>query len=103
MNDEVDVVEPITALALLQAIYRNPNLPLPVRHRAARDAVGYESPKLGVVMNVNGEGLALALEERIARREALKLIEAPAPTSQPSASAGSPVEARPFVHFKRRI
>jgi hypothetical protein len=50
----VTEVEPeATSLDLLQAVYRNPDVPLSVRMRAAGMAIPYEFPKLSVVASVN--------------------------------------------------
>jgi hypothetical protein len=79
----------LTALQLLQAIYRNPNLPLTVRHRAARDALPYEAPKLAVVANVSesfGDQLEAAIRKRMANykeRPAQKVIDGKATEIKP--------------------
>jgi len=44
--------EGITSLSFLQAIYRNPKVPLPVRMRAGGMALQFEHPKLGVSVNL---------------------------------------------------
>jgi hypothetical protein len=79
-NDDPQPLDDVTALGLLQAIYKDPNLPLPVRHRAARDALPYEAPRLSVVANVSeglGDRLDALLKRRIAYTEqAMKQIEA---------------------------
>jgi hypothetical protein len=64
------ILEPldITALELLQAVYRDPNLPLSVRLRVAREAIPYEQPRLSMVANA-GPGFASALEEAVKRRQ----------------------------------
>lgn len=72
---------PLTALELLQAIYCNVDVPLPVRIRAARDCLPFENPKLAVVASVNApEGLAERLERALAaaqraQAERSKIIE----------------------------
>src|SRR5262245_52808882 len=57
----------------LQAIYRNPGLPLTTRMRAMMAAVPYESPKLIATAIVNEGSSAELLERRLKR---IELIEA---------------------------
>jgi hypothetical protein len=68
-----------TALALLQAIYKNKLAPLSVRMRAATIAIQYESPKLAVTGYLRDDaGFAAALEraiERSGKRDEMKVIE----------------------------
>jgi hypothetical protein len=83
------------ALALLQAVYRNSDIPLSVRMRAAGMALPFERPKLGVVVNVSGNDLAERLERAVAASDKVmnsqsrqKVIE-----HEPSPVAGEPTEA----------
>jgi hypothetical protein len=68
-----------TALALLQAVYRCKQLPLPVRMRAASEALPYENPKLSAVAvaQLTGADFASALDRAISRSRPV-LIEAKA-------------------------
>ena len=81
--EEIGAVE--NAHALLVAVYRNPDIPLSVRMRAASLAIAYEMPKLAVVAQITENDFAAVLERRIQRlqeMEAGKLIEArPQPTA----------------------
>lgn len=63
-----------TALGLLQAIYQDEEMPLPVRLRCAMAALPFESPKLVAVANVNGGDFGERLEK--ARERTVGLLEA---------------------------
>ena len=64
------------ALELLQAVYRNAEVPLSVRMRAASIALPYEKPKLAVTAMVSGEDFATMLDKAIERSgTATKQIE----------------------------
>ena len=52
------------ALELLQAVYRNAEVPLSVRMRAASIALPFEKPKLAVTAMVSGESFAAMLDKR---------------------------------------
>jgi hypothetical protein len=67
-----------TALQLLQTIYRDQRVPLPVRIRCAVEALPYENPKLSAVAvaSMSGNEFAMRLDRAIMR--SAKLIEAKA-------------------------
>jgi hypothetical protein len=57
-----------TALGLLQAVYRNKQVPLNTRMRAATIAIQYETPKLAVTGYMRDDAsFAVALERAIQR------------------------------------
>jgi hypothetical protein len=64
---DVDVAPKATSLDFLRAVYRNPDVPLSVRMRAAGMAIPYEYPKLSVVANVENKDMADRLERAILR------------------------------------
>lgn len=77
-NDAAAIDNPEDAVALLQAIYRNPQVALPVRMRAAIEAAPYERPKLAVtaVSSLSGQDFARMLERAITPSQApMKQIE----------------------------
>jgi len=58
----------VTPLDFLEAVYLNPNLPLPTRMRAAIEAAPYKHPKLSASANVHYDGtFAAQLEKAIER------------------------------------
>jgi hypothetical protein len=72
-EDDIGSVD--TSLELFQKVYRNPNLPLHTRLRAARDAKDHEHPKLVATAVVNEGSFAALLERAIARSNGHKVIE----------------------------
>ena len=66
--------EGVTSLKFLQTIYRNPEVPLPVRMKAAAIAIEYELPRLAVTATIDGGDFANQLERAIDRSR--KVIEA---------------------------
>jgi hypothetical protein len=69
VEGEAALVDPeATSLDLLQAVYRNPDVPLSVRMRAAGMAIPYEYPKLSVIASISDSaGFAERLERAITR------------------------------------
>ena len=78
-NPEIEIGPNGTSLDLLQAIYRNPSMPLHTRMRAAMSCLPHEHPKLGITFQASETDFANLLDAGIARikryEEAKKLIE----------------------------
>jgi hypothetical protein len=78
------------SLRFLQAIYRNPEVPLPVRMRAAMAALPFENPKLAVVATVDGnKDFAFQLDQAVERTRRVLMIEAK-PIIEATTSANAP-------------
>src|SRR6516165_5497 len=56
----------------LQAVYRNPRLPLQMRIRAMIAALPFETPKLAVTATVSENDFATLLDRRLKRIEEMK-------------------------------
>jgi hypothetical protein len=65
----------VTSLEFLQAVYRNNDLPLSVRMRAAAIAINFESPKLAVIGHVAEDGSFAERLDRALSRSGMKVIE----------------------------
>jgi hypothetical protein len=82
-QDEQMIPDDISALALLQMVYRGQVKASPQQMRAAIESLPYENPKLSAVAiaSMSERDFALRLERCIERSNRAKLIEArPEPT-----------------------
>ena len=96
---------PEDGLILLQAIYRNPEVALPVRMKAAVEALPYERPKLSVTANVSGDDFAEMLDRAIARSgngAEVKQIDAHAGAS-PSPGGNLAMKRQPPVPWRSKL
>jgi TATA-box binding protein (TBP) (component of TFIID and TFIIIB) len=69
---EIEVPADGMSLDLLKAVYRNNQLPLTTRMRAAIAALPFESPKLAVTAVVSEQDFATLLDRRLKRIEEMK-------------------------------
>ena len=74
-NPEIEIGPNGTSLDLLQAIYRNPSMPLHTRMRAAMSCLPHEHPKLGITFQASETDFANLLDRSLKRMEEAKLIE----------------------------
>lgn len=98
MNGRLEIGPNGTSLDLLQAVYRNPSIPLHTRMRAAISCLPMEHPRLAVTYQASSESdFASLLDARIKRHEA-KLIE----YQRPAVTVSSAMP-RSSNHLRRRI
>src|SRR6516164_4555542 len=69
---EVETLEPVTALQLLQSVYRNPTVGMTTRMRAAMACLPFEVPKLAVTAVLSEQDFATVLDRRLKRIEEMK-------------------------------
>ena len=69
----------ITAHRLLQSIYRDEEVALPVRMRAAIESLPYETPKLSAtaIATLDGKTFAEALDRAIERSKSPPILNGP--------------------------
>src|SRR5262249_27898494 len=70
----------VSALELLQAVYQSKSVAMHTRMRAAMACLPFEAPKLLATAIINEQDFATLLDQRIAKLQQMKLIEA-RPTS----------------------
>jgi hypothetical protein len=70
-----EMSEEPSSLDFLRAVYRNNDLPLSVRMRAASIAIHFEHPKLAVIGHVGEDGSFAERLERALTRSGVKVIE----------------------------
>src|SRR6516164_10243363 len=80
-DDPLQLSANALGLDRLQAVYRNPRLPLQMRIRAMIAALPFETPKLAVTATVSENDFATLLDRRLKRIEEMKAkaIEATPP------------------------
>jgi hypothetical protein len=94
----------ITPLDFLEAVYRNPDLPLGTRLRAAIEAAPYKHPKLSAtaIATMDGQSFADALERAIERSKRPALLNGPTTIEhEPLVSAND--LKKPFQRNYRRF
>src|SRR5215468_7141674 len=91
MPQEIEIPADGISLDLLRAVYRNNQLPLTTRMRAAIAALPFEVPKLAVTAVVSEQDFATLLDRRLAR-----IAQAKASATNPQMIDGEPqVEVKP--------
>jgi hypothetical protein len=100
MSDETEV----TPLDFLEAVYLNPNLPLPARMRAAIEAAPYKHPKLSASANVHyDDTFAAQLKRAIERSKSPPpLLNAPKTIEHEEIVPAEEMKA-PFTRHYRRF
>ena len=74
-SQEIEMPADGISLDLLRAVYRNNQLPLTTRMRAAIAALPFEVPKLAVTAVVSEQDFATVLDRRLKRIQEMKLPE----------------------------
>jgi hypothetical protein len=100
---EIPISPAGTSLDLLRAIYRNSEVPLSIRIRCAMACLPFENPKLAVTYQASEHDFATLLDQRIAKYQQAKLIEAtPIKENGGNADARMPPSI-PDRRFRRRF
>ena len=81
------------ALAFLQAVYMDEELPLLTRVRVAIACLPFETPKLAVTAQITEQDFATLLDRRLKRLEEMKLLEANG--AKVTDTQPQPVETKP--------
>jgi hypothetical protein len=86
VDDPLQLSDNAISLDGLQAVYRNPRLPLQMRIRAMVAALPFETPKLAVTATVSEHDFATLLDRRLKRIEEMKAkaIEGTAEVDKPA-------------------
>ena len=89
-SQEIEMPADGISLDLLRAVYRNNQLPLTTRMRAAIAALPFESPKLAVTAMVSEQDFATLLDQRLKRMAELERnIEAKPVEVKPPGNSGT--------------
>jgi hypothetical protein len=101
VEDENGRLVEITPLDFLEAVYCNPNLPLPTRLRAAIEAAPYKHSKRSVmaVGHFDGKSFAEVLEAE--RRAIERSKQAPPMLNGPVEELPAEELKRPFATYRR--
>ena len=89
------------SLDLLQAVYRNPSIPLSVRIRAAVAALPHEAPRLAVTAMVSEQSFAELLERRLKHLSKIENGNSTKVIEHPPIETTKPLPRIPDRRFRR--
>jgi hypothetical protein len=107
--EQIDVGPDAKAHDVLVAIYRNPQMPLHTRMRAAIAAIPFESPKLIATAIVNEKSFAAILERRylhmrkVQAEQQIEYVKPKEPKAKPEPAPARPPLPHVFDRRYRRI